>query len=239
VVIQPTWKLTSFNYGESRFQHRFIYRGSESIEGQPFAWLFYLLEKEDHKVLVDTGFEDNGMASMFRVDHRSPLELLANYGLSPSDITHLVITHEHFDHNALAGEFANAVIVASPGVLAGTDHNSTEIISVTEKQEFLPGLVYEVIGGHTPQSGVLWVEEEEPFILVGDEFYLMENFRTQVISGSLTNSAKAQAFMDRLQDYPGRIFTFHDMEFAGPLGQSLSLLPELQTSTSSPAEDSP
>jgi len=63
-----------------------------------------LIEVDDRKILVDTGF-GKGRAPKFREmysfdgtdDHLN--EALATVGLTDNDITDIIITHLHFDHN--------------------------------------------------------------------------------------------------------------------------------------------
>jgi len=225
-IPQEKWKITSFHYGQSSFQNRFLLEGSTGTR-KDFSWLFYLLEKGSHKVLVDTGFADEKMIDAFGVDHHHPIALLHDYGLNPEDITHLVITHEHFDHCELAGEFKKAQVLASPWVLDQINLESRQTVVVESSLEFLPGLTMEVIGGHTPGSAVLWIEEDSPSLLVGDEIYLLESWRENIISGSNAHPQAARTFLDRIQSFPGNIYTFHDPLFAGPLGTSLELSPSL------------
>jgi glyoxylase-like metal-dependent hydrolase (beta-lactamase superfamily II) len=76
----------------------------------PFS--FILAEQGDRKVLVDTGFMQEGevpFSNQFGIGWWiSPLRMLAEYGLRPDDITDIVITHAHFDHMGSIAQFPKA-----------------------------------------------------------------------------------------------------------------------------------
>lgn len=61
-----------------------------------------LIRTGDSVVVVDTGIGDKygeTFNTMFNVDHRATLVgSLAERGIEPNDVTHVVLTHLHFDH---------------------------------------------------------------------------------------------------------------------------------------------
>lgn len=69
----------------------------------PMALRCLLLEKDDQKVLIDTGIGTKWSPkemSMYGIDH-SPgtlVEDLARLGVQPEEITTVLLTHLHFDH---------------------------------------------------------------------------------------------------------------------------------------------
>ena len=79
----------------------------------PFS--FVLARNAERAVLVDTGFMREGagemMARKFGVaEWVSPLELLATLGVTPADVTDIVLTHAHYDHMGAIEKFPNAHI---------------------------------------------------------------------------------------------------------------------------------
>jgi hypothetical protein len=84
---------------------------NEGIKAMPYG--FIALESEHDLVLVDTGFEASGsglaMQKKFRVDpYITPAAALASIGRTPADVTHVIITHAHYDHMGALGSFPNA-----------------------------------------------------------------------------------------------------------------------------------
>lgn len=133
-------------------------------------------------ILVDTGIGNNfspKYREIYGVDFRSsnPGDSLAAFGLSPKDITDIIITHLHFDH--IGGALQNAYTSPEPVFPNATyyiqkeqwdwahspsekDHGSyipdfftllkekNEIQFVHGEWELLPSLKLMVFGGHTP-----------------------------------------------------------------------------------------
>jgi N-acyl homoserine lactone hydrolase len=84
---------------------------NEGIKAMPYG--FIALESEQDLILVDVGFEasDSGlmMQKKFRVDpYITPAAALASIGRTPQDVTHVIITHAHYDHMGALSSFPNA-----------------------------------------------------------------------------------------------------------------------------------
>ncbi len=78
--------------------------GSTSNDGpMPLAFYVWLLRSPQRTVLVDTGFSPEGARARGRTIDRCPIEALSAFGIDPSTITDVVVTHLHWDH---AGNFA-------------------------------------------------------------------------------------------------------------------------------------
>lgn len=84
--------------------------GAGTVE-LPFS--FCLAVSGERKVLIDTGFMETE-ASFSRKfgahEWVSPVRLLDELGISPEEITDIVLTHCHFDHAGSVAEFPNAMI---------------------------------------------------------------------------------------------------------------------------------
>jgi len=62
-----------------------------------------LLEREGTRVLVETGYGGKWSEkdrAIFAMEPRTVVDALAEVGVAPSDIDHVVVTHLHFDHAA-------------------------------------------------------------------------------------------------------------------------------------------
>jgi N-acyl homoserine lactone hydrolase len=95
----------------------------------------YLIQSDDARILVDTGFpawhvddpvgaiEREGMRDFGRhlrlTSDNLPPAQLARCGLTPADITHLVITHGDVDHIGGLHDFPQATLVVSRAERAG------------------------------------------------------------------------------------------------------------------------
>lgn len=88
----------------------------------PFAYV--LIRDADHVILVDCGYDqaDFGGAianSIGVVGWHSPRDVLATVGLTPEDVTHLILTHGHFDHMGAVGHFPKAKILIQKSEIEG------------------------------------------------------------------------------------------------------------------------
>ena len=84
---------------------------NEGIKAMPYG--FIVIESERDLILVDVGFEATGsglkMQKRFHVDpYITPASALASIGRAPQDVTHVIITHAHYDHMGALGSFPNA-----------------------------------------------------------------------------------------------------------------------------------
>lgn len=81
----------------------------------PLTARLMLIESNDKKILIDTGFGDKfdkKFGKIYNVDiSKTPVALgLAKHNLTPDDITDVILTHLHFDHVGGATEIVNGEI---------------------------------------------------------------------------------------------------------------------------------
>lgn len=74
---------------------------------------YVYLEGNGHKVLIDTGYGDEGESKEIADEYaltnfHSPAEVLAQIGVDPVDIDTVLLTHAHIDHAGNVKEFPNA-----------------------------------------------------------------------------------------------------------------------------------
>jgi glyoxylase-like metal-dependent hydrolase (beta-lactamase superfamily II) len=140
-----------------------------------------------HLVLPDSGERD--------ITLRKPLMTqLAEAGYSPADITHLVLSHYHYDHTA-ANAFADATWlvrqverdamfaekapgVTRPSTYAALKNSKTVIIESDEHDVFGDGtVIIKSAPGHTPGHQVLFVRltKTGPVVLSGDLYHFPES----------------------------------------------------------------
>ena len=169
----------------------------------------YLIEADDGRtVLVDTGlpraYLDNPVEAikadgyggwLWRVrsdpDQR-PAAQLAKLGLAPADVTHLVVTHTHFDHAGGMGDFPHATLVVQRAERAlpepvyrrfrWPDGVAGQVVD--GDADLAPGVRFLHTPGHTPGHGSLLVSlpKSGPVLLAIDALYLpavleLDNFK--------------------------------------------------------------
>jgi glyoxylase-like metal-dependent hydrolase (beta-lactamase superfamily II) len=83
----------------------------EEVVDLPFS--FVLARRADRVVLVDTGFMREGSGEAMSVKFGipswiSPIRMLGELGVTPDDVTDIVLSHAHFDHMGSIGWFPKA-----------------------------------------------------------------------------------------------------------------------------------
>ncbi|ODT14310.1 MAG: Zn-dependent hydrolase [Kaistia sp. SCN 65-12] len=97
----PEMPLSALVYGEHN-------KGTCKL---PYAYT--LLKSDEHTILIDCGHDDAAYGKFLAdrsgvVNFAAPREVLAEVGMTPEDIDHVIITHAHFDHMGGLALFPNA-----------------------------------------------------------------------------------------------------------------------------------
>ena len=100
--------MLRLNYGKSVLPESWIFENGAENKFRPIVFRVYLIKTENRLILVDSGCET--MPGVDMTDFIGPIKALCNIGISPEEITDLIITHTHRDHTECAEYFKNAVI---------------------------------------------------------------------------------------------------------------------------------
>ncbi len=108
------WDIHVIEYARSQDQPWVdLVAGMAKDGGVDLPFSFILAQGGGRRVLIDTGFmqDDHSFSRKFGVPNWiSPVRMLGELGITPGDITDIVITHAHFDHMGSIAEFPNAQI---------------------------------------------------------------------------------------------------------------------------------
>jgi N-acyl homoserine lactone hydrolase len=143
-------------------------------------------------VLVDTGVGGpDETLSDWRVVNRSAADALADYGMSPADITLVINTHLHFDHCGQNAVFPHAACYVQRAELERAKREAPELCDwfgwmnarfelLDGDAEVLPGLSVITTPGHTVghQSVVVQTAEGSE-LLTGDAAYTPRQYLGQ------------------------------------------------------------
>ena len=175
----------------------------DGVVDLPFS--FMLAIHGDKKVLVDTGFMQDEHSSGFSLGFGipywiSPVRMLGELGVTPEEITDIVITHAHFDHMGSIGQYPNANLFIQKSELlawyefialpkrfgymtaiidpdnlrtaleASIQHRVTLVDG--DKDDILPGIHARLGPGHTPGHQFVIVETGRgKLVISGDCIY--------------------------------------------------------------------
>jgi glyoxylase-like metal-dependent hydrolase (beta-lactamase superfamily II) len=205
-------KIYAVKYGVSEFPEKFIFYREKSQEKLPFCWLFYYIEYNDKKILVDTGFNNEKLVKMFEIrDFADPVSILSENGIKAETITDVIITHAHFDHIGNADKFPEARIIIHKKELESIIKRNglndvrkylkgnAKVITFENSISLYDFFRIQAIGGHTEGSSVVYFRYmNKDYCFTGDETYLFDNIQSLTGSGSVVNHNKNISFLKEL-----------------------------------------
>lgn len=106
------WEVLAVKYAERNARTRadsFIF---DDDHDAPHAmdYFMWVLRRGPEVILVDTGYDAEEAALRDRPIRQDPVASLAPLGLSPADITSVIVTHLHYDHAGGLHLFPNATL---------------------------------------------------------------------------------------------------------------------------------
>lgn len=205
-------KITVLKYGESVFEESHIFKGGNPNVKLPISFVFYLIETKERKILVDVGCNDGAGFVMKRF--QKPTDVLCGYGVTPEEITDVILTHSHHDHVEAVGAYSNAKIyIQEDDYPYVKSYIPSDFPVCTFKDEFTlcDGIMMKKIGGHSLGSSIVICHtNNKDYVLCGDECYVKACFEKQIPTGV---SCRPEASLQFIQKYSGSNYVpllFHD-----------------------------
>ena len=222
------FSLTVIKYGETTIPLRMAFADCPGREDPvPISLLIFLIETRGRKILVDAGCD-----TMPRYDvkhHISPAEALRHYGVEPTDITDLILTHAHSDHAAATPYFTNATV-----------HIAQNEIERAMKRGYLPegcklspfkykrriaGVTVRVWGGHSEGSSIVtFARGGREYVIAGDECYSKRCLTEGRPTGASYNKERSRAFVQVYGSGAYTVFLSHDPDILPGENGHLTLL---------------
>ena len=216
-------RLIAFKYGATEITERMAFQdGSENIK-LPIALLFFLVEYENKKILIDVGCDTMPGFELFEFE--MPVKVLEAYGVKRSEITDVIVTHSHHDHiDALYNYTQATVHLHEKEVkLAGRYITDEKQVLTFEECRKIPDKVeIRHIGGHSAGSSVVLVAGGEyTYALCGDECYTKENLLKCKPTGSSVCLEKSKNFVEEYRKDKYIPVLFHDPDILSEIGHKV------------------
>lgn len=188
-----------------------------------FSFFYYLVEVDGKHFLIDTGFRDERLAADMGVT-LLPIESEIGqvFGSFPK-IDVIFLTHSHWDHIDNVDLYPDArLIMAKQTYEQAVSEGSVSVrkrlqdakmlISLVERREcFYDYFVFEVVGGHTPDSSVLYFQTgRDIYCITGDECYFCENMERNIPIGICSCREKNVVFLQKAYTEGWTPLPFHD-----------------------------
>ena len=199
-------EIIPVNYGKSVLPESMVFENGSEGKYRPILFRIFLLKNENRLVLVDAGCVT--MPGFDMKEFIGPIKALQNIGVSPDEITDVIITHSHHDHIECVNCFKNAVIYIQKDEYEwGRDYldEDMNILTFDEEMEISDGIRAVKIGGHSKGSSIVEVaDDRKAYIIAGDECYVKECLDKQIPTGASYNPEKSRSF---IQKYCGEKYT--------------------------------
>ena len=104
------WEVHAVKYADRTARTRadsFIFDDNHDAP-HPMDYFMWVLRRGSEVILVDTGYDDAEAKARGRPIRMDPTEALRPLGLTADAITHVIVTHLHYDHAGGLHLFANA-----------------------------------------------------------------------------------------------------------------------------------
>lgn len=201
-------KIVALKYGESVFSEDCIFKGGAKDKHLPISFTIYLIQTETRNILVDVGCDDG---AGFRMSiFKKPVDVLQEYGLSPDDITDVILTHSHHDHIEAIRYYRNATIHIQRDEYLGAKKYIPVDFSVhlfEDSAALTDRVTVRKIGGHTVGSCIVLADH---YVLCGDECYYATSLTDKICTGVSCNEATSQAFIEEFSKEIYHPLLFHD-----------------------------
>lgn len=205
-------KIIPIVYGKTDLPESMIFEGSHSDVRRPIVLRVYLIETEGRRILVDAGCDT--MPGYILTDFLGPVGALAREGITPLDITDVILTHHHHDHIDAIRHFTHAIVYLcrdeyemAKKYLGGIG----DLVLFDESIDVCPGVRAIRIGGHTLGSSIVSVTvDDREYIISGDECYMRECLERKVPTGVSVSSERSRAFIEEYSKEKYTVLVLHE-----------------------------
>lgn len=204
----------------------------------PMDYFMWVLRRGSDVILVDTGYDHTEAILRGRPIRQDPVASLAPLGLTPDDITQIIVTHLHYDHAGGLHLFPNATLHLQAAEMAyatgpcmchdvlrmpfSADHiceavrrlYAGKVIFYDGDAEVADGVTVHCIGGHSRGLQAVRVRTQSGWmVLASDAAHFYENLHARKpfpIVVDVADMLRGFDTLERLASHPSLIIPGHD-----------------------------
>lgn len=235
------YEVYALRYATHEGRHareNFIFPDFHDDELMPLDFFVWVVRNEQRTIVVDTGFDSETARKRHRTYLHDPVELLANVGITASEVTDVVVTHMHYDHCGNLPAFPNACIHIQDDEMAyctgrcmghaalRKPFEAKDVTNVIRclfegrlvfhkgKSQIADGIFLHHVGGHTKGLQVVSVPTARgDIVLASDAAHYWTNIRERSpfpIVVNLEGMLEAYGTIESLADGPYHVIPGHD-----------------------------
>lgn len=192
-------EIIRIKYADSWIPENWIYEDGNKAKMIPIILSVFLIKNGKRNILVDAGCET--MPGLETANFDGTVVVLKKMGITPQDITDVIITHAHHDHIECVKYFERATIyIQCEEYVRGKkyipEHFQVQLFE--EECQVADGVRAVKIGGHTKGSCVVEVNQEnKKYVLCGDECYSFYNLKNKIVTGCSFCKVKSEEFLGK------------------------------------------
>jgi len=205
---QDHYEVLAVRYGVWHTTKRHIYHSfdvyQEPDEPVQIDYYFWIIRNDARTIVVDTGFRPEVAERRGRELVTPVPEALAAADVDPMQVSHVVLTHFHYDHIGNVDLFPNSEIIAGstefgfwtgeiaeqPLFCTAVEADEVDLVRkanadarltlVPDDDPRIPGVAFREVTGHTPGQIVVEVHTEgRPVVLASDASHMYEEFEKE------------------------------------------------------------
>src|SRR5215471_14159011 len=228
---KPQYEVYAIRYATiPDFAVSSLVAGADPSRKVDIAMMVWLVRGGGKNILVDSGFYREQFFKQWKVaDFQKPSDAVRRAGVTPEEITDVIVTHMHWDHADGMDLFPNAKIwlqkdeleyyagsawqsrrthggIDPDDVMAAVKLNLQGKVGLVDGdgKEILPGITVYTGGKHTYASQFVGVQTAAgTIVLASDNMYLWENLEKHVPIAATLDAASNLRAQDRMRELGG------------------------------------
>lgn len=207
--------ITKLKQADSLFPADLVCPNGKKNTPLPIIFAFYLIEDGEKKILVDVGADT--IPGFELIGFQTPIELLAEEGLTPDDITDVIITHCHNDHMDALHHFPKATLYIQELEAQDGAHYIPEgmkVVTFAETYDFSDKIRLVKIGTHSRGCTIVEIKQgDKILVLCSDECTSRYNLERLVPIACSNDRERNLAFLKKYSDPKYECLILHEAAY--------------------------